>query len=378
MRVAPGLLEYLTESARLRAYHPTNITVLLPFEGKYASTSNSIRAGLLQSYYANDAEDRPVLHFVDTTALDDVAAYVHQAVENGTDFIIGPLRKRAVQALAAQGSSAPVLALNQITSSTEANFYQFGLDPEQEAVQAAEKAWIDGQRSMIAIVPQGSWGTRILDSFAQRWNELGGELLEAQQYPPLKNDFGEQIIKLLDLDQSQKRYKRLSRTLGEKPAFEPRRRQDVDAVFMAAHPRQARLIRPQFRFYHAQDLPVYATSHVYSGSPDPSKDSDLNSVLFCDMPVLLVDPKTTDGSDYNPRLFAFGQDAYNLIPHLNEIGATPDNLYSAYTGRLTLNPQGQIQRRMAWAQFKKGLPVLQGYAPIIPNATQTSDGVSIF
>ena len=49
--------------------------------------------------------------------------------------------------------------------------------------------------------------------------------------------------KLLDIDQSELRRIALRTTLGYDIKYSPRRRQDIDFVFVAAMPRQARLIR---------------------------------------------------------------------------------------------------------------------------------------
>ncbi|HRE30628.1 MAG TPA: penicillin-binding protein activator, partial [Candidatus Berkiella sp.] len=70
-------------------------------------------------------------------------------------------------------------------------------------------------------------------------------------------------------------------------------RQDVDVIVMAAPPAQARQLKPLFDFYYAEDVPVLATSSIYSGSQNPRSDRDVNGVVFCDMPWLL---DTTKGA----------------------------------------------------------------------------------
>src|SRR5690606_18065819 len=98
--------------------------------------------------------------------------------------------------------------------------------------------------------------------------------------------------------------------------------------FVVATPQQARSLKPQLRFHHASDLPVYASSHVYSGTPDRSADADLNGIAFTDMPwVIEPGPGTAAAreqllQDFGPqmernsRLFALGFDAYRLAPVL--------------------------------------------------------------
>ena len=40
-------------------------------------------------------------------------------------------------------------------------------------------------------------------------------------------------------------------------------------------------------FQYAGDLPVYATSHLYTGTNNPTQDQDLNGIRFCETPWLL-------------------------------------------------------------------------------------------
>ena len=74
----------------------------------------------------------------------------------------------------------PTLALNYgdraEAETTPANLYQYGLAAEDEAVQIAEKAWTDGLRRALVMVPKGNWGERIYAAFEQRF---GFPLLEA-------------------------------------------------------------------------------------------------------------------------------------------------------------------------------------------------------
>merc|ERR1712000_3169 len=82
--------------------------------------------------------------------------------------------------------------------------------------------------------------------------------------------------------------------LRESTEFEPRRREDADWVFLVALPQQGRMIKPALAFNFANDLPVYATSHVFSGVVNSLKDRDLNGVRFCDVPWLLESSELHD------------------------------------------------------------------------------------
>jgi outer membrane PBP1 activator LpoA protein len=207
-------------------------------------------------------------------------------------------------------------------------------------------------------------------AFASEWQQLGGEILETERYDNTRTDHGKLISSVLNLDSSKARQQQLTRHLGMNLAFEPRRRQDVDFVFLVASSRQARLIRPQLRFYRASSLPVYTTSRVYSGHPDPQKDADMNGIIFCDMPWTLESGANSDhlqhtinaswpsNVDRYGRLYALGIDAYRLTPYLGELGNNMFGAYHGVTGNLSLGNQGHINRSLRCAKFSGGLPVL--------------------
>ena len=88
----------------------------------------------------------------------------------------------------------------------------------------------------------------------------------------------------MNITRSNQRERRLAANLGVPIEFEPRRRQDIDMIFVVADDaRTARLLVPQLRFYSAGDIPTFATSE--STIPATRGDNDLNGVIFADAPV---------------------------------------------------------------------------------------------
>lgn len=139
--------------------------------------------------------------------------------------------------------------------------------------------------------------------------------------------------------------------------------QDIDFVFLAATPQQARQIKPTLAFQYAGDLPVYATSHLYTGTNNPTQDQDLNGIRFCETPWLLnpSDPTRQQVAAQWPqangsmgRLYAMGVDAYRLAPRLPELKAVPSLQIDGLTGTLSLNPTQRIERQLQWAEFRNG------------------------
>ena len=354
--------------------YPETIAVLLPLSGRYAAPARAVRDGLLTAYYNQPPYIvRPQLMILDTGEDGQPAPVAYQrAVNAGAGFVIGPLDKPSVEALAARENlPVPVLTLNYLPgdqASPGGNMVQFGLLPEDEARQAAEAAIQNNHFNSVALVPSGSWGTRMLDAFRSRFEELGGVMLETARYNSQASDHGRQIRALLDLDLSYLRRQRIQRIVGERVRFEPRRRQDVEIVFVAANPSQARLIEPQLEFHRAAELPVYATSHVFTGVTDPKADWDMNGLFFNEIPWILDNLERSsdlhaqvvqhwpDRHARFPRLYALGIDALSILPHLERMSVDATAGFNGRTGRLRLDERGRIHRQLRWALFEEGRP----------------------
>ena len=352
---------------------PNHIALLLPFSGKFGKAAEAIRDGFFAAYYSENSELRQSIRIYDTDneSQDNVLAIYQQAVDEGAQFIIGPLHKTAIEKIAALGSlPVPTLALNYaVTEDVPVNMYQFGLSPEEEARQVAERTWLDGYINAAVLIPSGPWGQRVANAFTQRWQDVGGKIVNLQTYNAANKDFSNSIRSLLNINQSKQRYRSLSRLLNRKLKFTSRRRDDIDFIFMAAYPRQARQIRPQLKFYHAAKVPVYATSHVFTGNLNPGRDRDMDGLIFGDIPWVLssstthrslrskIEPNISNSGNSLQRLYALGIDSYNIIAALNPLKQYSYERYDGETGSLSLDPKQRIHRQMTWVKFRSGRPV---------------------
>ncbi|MDQ1363852.1 MAG: uncharacterized protein QG652_1714 [Pseudomonadota bacterium] len=368
---------------------PGNIAVLLPLSGRYAPVAAAIRDGFMTAYYRHpDTGYRPEIHFIDTgdsaEAGSDIWNHYRTAMNQGAEFIVGPFQKAEVTALA-QGPALdiPTLTLNYAdqTAPPPGKLFQFGLLPEDEAQQAAEMAFHNGHTRAATLVPDGEWGQRLLTAFRQRFEELGGEIINSQTYSAGTTDFKFPIQRLLNLDDSEARHSKLQRLLKTELKFTPYRRQDVDMIFIAATARDARQIKPQFRFHYAGELPVYATSHAFSGEINKNADRDIDDLFYCDMPWVLNDSpfkqtmqKLWPAQQSYSRFFALGADAYNLIPFLGRLQAKKWERFSGYTGNIYLDEQNLLHRELLWARFINGTPQLLDIDnPYISASTRRDD-----
>lgn len=375
---AGDLLERLDVPEPGDTRYPRQVALLLPLSGDNATAGRAVQHGFFGAYFsaARELGAEQQIRVYDSSA--GAAAAYEQAVADGAEFVVGPLlRNRVTELVGDRVLPVPVLTLNYLPDNVMAppGVYQFALSPEDEAVAAAERALADGQERALALVPRNDWGRRLLQSFSSAFEAGGGTVLEARDYEPGKQDFSFEIENLLLLSHSVQRYERLRANIGGPLQFDPRRRQDAGFIFLAATAPMGRLLKSQLKFHYAGDLPVYATSRIYS--MDGRSNSDLNGVMFADTPWL-VDPQPwiaelpTLYREYWPqqrrlgRLHALGYDAWHLVPAL--FAARVDDLpeIDGATGRLWLDGDGRVHRKLAWARFESGEPVAMPAAQPVP------------
>ncbi|MDH3633697.1 MAG: penicillin-binding protein activator [Gammaproteobacteria bacterium] len=364
---APRYAINLLEESRRIYINPTRIALLLPFSGRLEKVAEAIQNGFLYAYYQNPEQvaDIEIIDASNNPA--EFNLQYEQAIQNGADFIVGPINKDLIDLLQKRENlEVPTLTLNygNDQDETRLNLYQFGLRPEDEAVQIADYALAQGKHHAAVLVPDTEWGYRLQRAFSKRFESLGGHVVGSTIYPAKQNDYSASIKSLLNLTTSSQRKSILQQVIKEQVKFDERRRQDVDMIFIAANTRQARLIKPQLKFHRAQDLPVYSTSHISSSSGNPDDDRDLDEIFFVDIPWML---DNQDNSDYKQisrlwpdesqrfsRLFALGIDAYRMIPSLRRLMINPEESLPHNTGTLSVDNKGWVKRSLMMATYEKG------------------------
>ncbi|MEB3900670.1 penicillin-binding protein activator [Pseudomonas putida] len=345
----------------------TKIALLLPQEGPLAGVARALRDGFMAAHFQaqQSGQPAPAVQVFDSSRLTSLDDFYRQAQAAGVQLVVGPLEKPLVKKLAAN-PQLPIttLALNYADAGQKAppQLFQFGLAAEDEAREVSRRARADGLVRAVALVPSGEWGDRVLAAFRQDWEGHGGTLLAAERIAqPVA--LAQQIAELFQLRQSEGRAKSLQSTVGGNIAAQPSRRQDIDFIFLASTPQQAQQIKPTLNFQYAGDVPVYATSNLYSASGDVNQYNDMNGIRFCETPWLLdssnslrqqVVQQWPQAAGSLGRLYAMGVDAYSLAPRLGQLKALPDNRIEGLSGSLTMSPSQRVERQLPWAEFSGG------------------------
>lgn len=327
---------------------PAHVALLLPQSGVYAAAGNAIREGFFAAY-AEDARThapRASVRIYDTQGSDDGAVKAYQqAASDGAQLVVGPLTRSAVAALFAQPKlPVPVLALNHPDSKQlpASNASEFGLLPETEGAQTADHMIDRGLHQAYVVISSDDFAQRAANAFKAELIARGGSVVGMATLPAAGASYAATIGQL--------------NLVGA----------GTDAgIFISMRPGQARLLLPQLQIAKIA-LPVFGTSHIYAGTDNPTADNDLNGVEFCDAPWLFDAqpglPRHDDiaallpaASDGSALLFAFGMDAWNLVPYLDWLRGHPGSYLPGATGQLTADQFGRVNRVLIWAKFQNGL-----------------------
>jgi len=97
-------------------------------------------------------------------------------------------------------------------------------------------------------------------------------------------------------------------------------------------------------------------------------DADLDGIVFPEMPWLVTPTASISAlrqkvaANRRPssldRLFAFGMDAYSIVPNLDALAGNPRARFDGVTARLRVGDNNQVRRDMTWVRFRNGSPTI--------------------
>jgi outer membrane PBP1 activator LpoA protein len=310
-----------------------HVAVLLPIKSPAVGRqADAVRLGIMEAAKVHRGTTLPLIIYATSDESFDVVEAYERAVRGGAQFVIGPLTRSAVTALAAtQLVNVPTLALNapEADSVLPQNLFVFGLQVENEAKQVAQLAREKGRRALV-IASETALSRRLAQSFADEFAHRGGTVVDQVLFvsdSPV-------LIKLRD-----------SIAAGIS-----------DVIFLALDAQRARAVRS----YLGGAQPIFATSLVYV-SPEPLANFELNGVYFVDMPWLLSPDhpavlaytRQPQSSLEFQRFYALGIDAYRLVQDLLKPTAGRATL-DGVTGTISPAREHRFVRESVPAQFNQG------------------------
>lgn len=333
------------------------IALLLPLTSRYNKAAQAVLDGIEYQHSLNNSSYRPHISTYDIGESPfQVSQYYSAAIQSGADLVIGPLGKEQANQLisSAQGlNTLPTIVLGG-NQTLNQNMARLTMSPEQDGRIVSERAFKRGFVNAAILVSSDSKGTRTAQAFSKHWLANGGKISKTISYSPLQFDHSTELKQLFEINQSEYRFNKVSRSLGFKPKFAAYRRHDIDFIFMISDNETGRSLRPQITFFSGERVPVLSSSSIYNGIQDPANNVDLDQTSFPVMPWVLLSNDVAPYAGQLNMLFAMGSDAYRLAAEFNAMRNQPSKAIQGNMGILNIEDSGEVKFQPIWASFKNG------------------------
>lgn len=364
--IPPSEIGIIRQAHRLR---PQKVAIILPMHGKYKAVGEAIRDGVLHNFYRSNYQ--PSLSFYSASDSDDFLSIYQSAIEDGAEWIIGPLLKSQLQALYQLDSlPVPTLALNtlNVDQTLPQGLIEYGLSSNDEIDALIPLMQSQLSQRTITLAQNTSWAKDASNYFTQQWQAHGHEHLGSFFF----NNAREQspaVEQALNIDQSKLRIRKVKWLLGSEIETQERRRQDVDGILILSKPQQAASLRPLLAFHYASNLNMYATSNIYRGYSLKTTDNDLRGIQFTDTPLTIQSaqqPIAYYGQSPLIRMYALGLDVFSITERYSLLSQLENSQFYGAAGIIEIKNQS-LSRKTDYAIFRSG-----EVFPLAPTHNSTS------
>jgi outer membrane PBP1 activator LpoA protein len=347
----------IVDQSQWTARSANKIAILLPLTSRYNKAAQALLDGIEYQHSLNLSNYQPQISVYDIGEDSlQVSQYYSAARQAGADLIIGPLGKEHANQLVASSrglNTIPTILLGG-DEALDQNMVRLTMSPEQQGRIVSERAFSRGFVNAALLVSSDSTGTRTAQAFSKHWLANGGKLSKTITYSPLQFDHSTELKQLFEINKSEFRMSKLSRTLGFKPEFSAYRRHDVDFIFMISDNETGRILRPQITFFSGERVPVLSSSPIYNGIQDPINNVDLDRTSFPVMPWVLLSNDVAPYAGQLNMLFAMGSDSYRLAAEFDKMRNQSNKAIAGNMGVLSVETSGEVQFQPIWASFKDG------------------------
>ncbi len=167
------------------------------------------------------------------------------------------------------------------------------------------------------------------------------------------------FAKLLMVDRSQERKRKLSRRISETISGDSRAREDIDTVFFSVDLQEARNLKPALdyiseKFFNVYILNSWKTKNVYY-----LRDKDLLGSIHADFPIMMpIDVPDFITEENRSRKFAIGYDLFEII--LMRYGNVNyrNYIYKGLSGKINLRDSEVLRIPYLFKITDTGLEIL--------------------
>ncbi len=329
------------------------VTLLLPLSGDSVAVGNAMldaaTMALSDSYLTaspDRIQSRIILLPKDTGNTPAESARVtQQAIDQGANFIIGPLFSQSVNIVAplAKQHNIGMLTFSNNRAVAGDGVYTFGFLPEQQVVRMAEYAYLHNFQRVALLAPNDSYGEKVKESLVEIYGQKGGTVAPVELYAPSPANIDAAVARM---------------TASYNNNTEDRRFQ---AIFIADGGHQLKNLIASLKKNHVDFKKIKLLGTGLWDDPEIAKIPELQNAWFPSSPpepYLIFEKRFMATYGYKPvRLASLAYDAVTLIAGLEMptpgTGLTaaaltdPAGFMSPANGLMRLKPDGTSERKLA-------------------------------
>lgn len=328
------------------------IGLLLPLSGRSSELGKAFEDAATVSLFDKYARLSPRQHTVRVELLpkdtgdtpEQAARAMQQALDDGAQFIIGPLFSDATKASAtlARAENISVLSLSNNRAQASPGTYIFGFSPAEQAERVVSYAITNGKPRVAVLAPTGPLGDIVVAAAAQAAEKQGFKLAAQGRYTPQGSGIDAALDHLI--------------VAGKAPAF--------DALLL---PEGGTTLDTILRGLSARGVKPSTTKFLGTGLWDDAellRRVNLDSAWIASSPPELTsqfDTRFKETYQYAPpRLASLTYDAVALAVTLATSGrpfdttnlTNPAGFAGPANGIFRLRPNGQVERGLAVMQVR--------------------------
>lgn len=341
----------------------SKIALLIPQSGNSKIYGDTILLGIKEAKKFDPFLPNNSVKVYDTNNR-DMTELLNEVKNDGSTIIVGPLLKNDVQKVVTNTITIPVLALNKIEQSSNANVCFFALSPEDEASDAATHISKNNHKNPLLILPNNDLGRRVGTAFIKEWKKInptsvGIAIQYFDSYSSLQAKINtKKPISLSGQLMDASNYSLIPTAFSANP-------KEIDSIYVYSTTNEFVLIKSLLDMNNQKIPSLFLSSKVNQANLSQDIRFDLENAQLGDIPLLLNLEKYKDKmpnsikNDYVlARLYAFGVDAASLASRFKSVSNSSINI-NGLTGNISVSSGCNIQQTLSWGTYKNGELILE-------------------
>lgn len=331
------------------------VAMLLPLSGNVASMGQSMKNAATMAI-GDINNNNLVVQFYDTKGTTSGARVaVENAINAGSDLILGPLMADEVSAISdvAKSKDIPVISFSTSPFVLQEGVYTLGLLSEQQIERIVHYAVGQGRHRLAAVLPNNQSGENMLKSYVKAAKANGAQVTKVGFYAPETMEFTGLVTSMRGGGKGD-------------PGF--------DALLIPEYGNRLKAISSMFSYYDVSAPDVLFMGTSVWGNTGLSKETELYGAVY---PVMSIKQRNRFAENYQELfgerpngLSIFAYDAVALASSLSRKNKSlmkqeitrPDGYYGM-SGIFRVLPSGQSEHGLDVVKVTSGGESLVESAP---------------